>query len=190
MLRRYRLALGLWLCAVAMMFVALISAYFVRGGVPNFEITSGTYSSQWEPFPLPVSLLILNSCVLVAASVALELGRRSALQAAQPAQSSFPIWIWAAMLLSLAFVAGQARAWQALRSSGHSIASGAHAAFFYVITGTHAVQIMVLVLVLFWIAAHTRWPAMRRCIVVDLTAWYLHAMTAMWIVLLCVLLWI
>jgi heme/copper-type cytochrome/quinol oxidase subunit 3 len=194
MLRRYRLALGLWLCAVAMVFVAFISAYVVRGGVPNYELATGTYSTQWEPPFLPVSLLILNSCVLLAASGALELARRKACRAIQTEVAtgpSLPIWVLAAALLSAAFVAGQARAWQILRGSGHTIASGARAAFFYVTSGAHGIQIVALVLLLFWIVGRqTRWQATRKFIAVDLSAWYLHAMNALWILLFCVLLWV
>ena len=191
MLRRYRLALGLWLCAVAMVFIAFISAYFVRGGVPNYEAATGTYSMQWEPPFLPVSLLVLNTCVLLAAALALEFARRSVRRAVpDAAYVAFPIWLWASLLLSLGFLAGQARVWEMLRSNGHTIGSGARAAFAFVVTGAHAAQIAGLALVVFWIAARQRrWQPMQRYIAADLAAWYLHAMAVLWIALLCVLVW-
>src|SRR5581483_11392993 len=64
----------------------------------------------------------------------------------------------------------------------------ARVAFFYLLTGAHAVQIVMGVLVLIWIIARqTRWTAMGQYIAVDLSTLYFAAMTVLWTFLFCFL---
>ena len=76
MLRRYRLALALWLSAVAMVLVAFSSAYIVREGIPTYETGTGAYSTHWESLNAPISLLLLNCLLLAGASLGMEVARR------------------------------------------------------------------------------------------------------------------
>src|SRR3954470_740752 len=76
-LRRYRLALALWIASIVMLFVGFSSAYVVRRGIPTYETVTGAYSATWEPLPLPIGLLIINTLLLIAASGSIELARRS-----------------------------------------------------------------------------------------------------------------
>lgn len=190
MLRRYRLALGLWICGVVMLFVAFISASIVRRGIPSYENGAGAYSTQWESLPLPMPLLIIDSCILIIACLALELARRrsaaACLREAVPQNLSW--WIYSAIALSLAFLAGQAMGWRLLQAHGLLISTNARVSFFYLLTGVHAVQTAIGLLALVWIVARQpNWTASRRYIVVDLATWYFSAMTTLWIVLFCFL---
>ena len=51
---------------------------------------------------------------------------------------SFNRWWTAATVLGVVFLAGQGVAWRQLRAAGLFIASSPSAAFFYVLTATHA----------------------------------------------------
>lgn len=191
LLRRYRLGLGLCVCAIAMLFVGLTSAYVVRRGIPTFDPASGAYSTAWEPLHLPLALLFVNTLLLSAASVTLEFARRTARVAYRVPKQKIHANLWTVLSLVLlaGFIAGQAGAWQQLRARGEFLASGARTAFFYVLTGTHAAHAIIGLLLVAWIALLGRTQSIsRRYIATDLTAWYLHSMTALWIYLLVFLL--
>ena len=190
MLRRYRLALGLWVCGVVMVFVAFISASIVRRGIPAYEAGAGAYSTQWESLPLPIPLLVLDTCILILGCLSLELARRrSGVASSQPlVRQGMSPWIYSATALGVAFLAGQAMVWRLLQAHGLVMSTSARVAFLYLLTGTHAIQIVIGVLVLIWIVARqTKWTAAGRYIAVDLATWYFSAMAALWIVLFCFL---
>ena len=184
-LRRYRLALALWIASIAMLFVGFSSAYVVRRGIPTYETATGAYSATWEPLPLPLALLIINTVLLIAASGSIELARRST--AVVPYRTNFGVrsdllWINLTLLLAAGFLVGQGFAWLALRANGRFMTTGARSAFFYVLTGTHALHCILGVLAVGWIAIRYRqWSAHKRGMAVDLTAWYLHSMTVLWL---------
>jgi cytochrome c oxidase subunit III len=94
------------------------------------------------------------------------------------------MWIPVTLLLGLGFLAGQGFVWITLRSDGHFMTTGARSAFFYVLTGTHALHSILGILAVTWIAIRYRqWPAYKRYLGIDLTAWYLHSMTVLWVYL-------
>jgi len=74
-----------------------------------------------------------------------------------------------------------------MAASGQLLSTGARSAFFYVLTGTHALHVLVGVLAVLVIAVF-RAPAPPGRLAVDLAAWYLHSMTLLWIYLVCFLL--
>jgi cytochrome c oxidase subunit III len=186
-LRRYRLALALWVASIAMLFVGFSSAYIVRRGIPTYETATGAYSAMWEPLRLPLRLLIVNTLILIAASVAIDMARRGSRADSDSDIQNPPInpsWMWIrlTLLLGLGFLAGQGFVWIALRSDGHLMTSGARSAFFYVLTGTHALHSIMGMLAVAWIAIrYPQWSKDKRYLAVDLTAWYLHSMTALWL---------
>src|SRR5512142_1959150 len=81
-LRRYRLGLAVGLAAVVMLFISFTSAYIVRQGVGTWDPKSGAYVTDWQPLNLPMALLIVNTCVLLASSFTIEKARRRAIQQA------------------------------------------------------------------------------------------------------------
>lgn len=192
LLRRYRLGLALVVAAVGMLFVGFSSAYVVRRGVPTYDAGTGAYSTSWEPLKLPVALLVLNTCLLIAASVALEAARRRqrvGVLKDEESNRGVGLWLSAAVLLGTGFVLGQGIAWRLLSSTGQLLTTGARAAFFYVLTGTHAVHAVVGILAVLAISVlRTRQSSIGRYLAVDLTAWYAHSMSLLWVCLLCFLL--
>ncbi len=199
-LRRYRLGLMVGLAAVVMLFVSFTSAYIVRQGLGNYDTVSKAYVTDWKPLKLPMGLLILNTCLLLASSFTIEKARRAAFAEAAIApitelpgiakdqQRGFP-WLPVTVVLGLGFLAGQLMAWRELGLRGFYIASGPSSSFFYVLTGMHGIHLLGGVLALFYalaVAFRSR-PLERRRIVVDVTAWYWHFMALLWLYIFALL---
>lgn len=122
-----RLGVWMFLATVTMLFAAFASAYIVR--------RSG---SDWVPIGLP-TVLWLNTMALLGSSLALEAGswmgsRRQWRRASAVLGSAFA--------LGLAFLAGQVLAWQELMAAGVYMPASPHSAFFYLLTGVHAVHLV------------------------------------------------
>ena len=175
---------GIWvgLAAITMTFAAFTSALVVRQGtVPLVPIT------------LP-PVLYLNTLVILASSVTLELARRRIAafkgglknksdQGAAPA-----LWLYITLLLCLVFVAGQTFAWVQLKSQGFGLATNISYSFFYVLTVAHALHVFGGLGGLVRVIVKLNKSVLRRS-TLDATARYWHFMGALWVYLL-VLLWI
>src|SRR5437879_8295556 len=74
-LRRARLGLLVALIPVLMLFVSFTSAYVVRQGLPTLDPRTNNLIRDWIPVALP-RLLLLNTFVLLASSVSMEVARR------------------------------------------------------------------------------------------------------------------
>lgn len=133
--RELTLQLGVWmfLATVTMLFAAFTSAYIVRGA-----------GSDWHPFVLP-PVLWLNTGLLAASSLALELGRRSANRARWRGARAGLVW---AMLFGCGFLVGQVVGWRQLAAQGIYVPTSPHSSFFYMLTGVHALHLCAGLLVL------------------------------------------
>ena len=186
-LRRYRLGLALFLASTGMLFVGFSSAYVVRRGIPTYDAASGAYSLTWEPLQLPVRLLLLNTVLLLAASFAAEAARKSTRTTLPARRGGKDVdrtsgWMYVSAGLAASFLVGQINAWQRLRADGYLVTSGAHTAFFYVITAAHGLHALLGVTAAGWIALRARlWSTMTRYVATDLATWYLHSMLVLWI---------
>src|SRR6266536_4522368 len=90
-LRRARLGLICAIATVCMVFISLTSAYVFRRGLPTFDGTVNDYVRDWGGVDLPLTLLAINTALLLASSLTLELARRQAArQAALAPVSSIP----------------------------------------------------------------------------------------------------
>jgi len=122
-----RLGVWMFLATVTMLFAAFASAYIVR--------RSG---SDWVPISLP-TVLWTNTMALLGSSLSLEtaswMGSRRQWRRAGAALS----WAFA---LGLAFLAGQVMAWQDLMAAGVYMPASPHSAFFYLLTGVHALHLV------------------------------------------------
>src|SRR5579871_6128659 len=74
-LRRARLGLICGIATVCMVFVSLTSAYIFRRGLPTFDGTANSYVRDWGNVDLPWTLLGINTVILLASSVTMELAR-------------------------------------------------------------------------------------------------------------------
>jgi cytochrome c oxidase subunit 3 len=127
--------------AIGMSFAAFTSAMIVRQDS----------STDWQHFQLP-HVLYLNTLILLASSVTLELSRQriaaipaAARNAAGPAKTLLANgieWLYLTAALGLVFVLGQLLAWRNLAAQGLFLATNPSSSFFYVFTALHAVHLL------------------------------------------------
>jgi cytochrome c oxidase subunit III len=171
-------AIWVVLFAVTMMFAAFTSALFVRKGG----------SLDWQTFALPW-VLYVNSLVLIASSVTLEIARRRITtfmgglrtEAEKPAR-----WLYITLFLGLVFVAGQYVAWLQLRAQGLYLATNPSSSFFYLLTAVHAIHVLGGLGGLMYVISKLNKSVLQRNQLVA-TARYWHFMGVLWLYLLAVL---
>jgi cytochrome c oxidase subunit 3 len=191
--RRARLGLLVGLVGVLMIFISFTSAYLVRQGLPTLDPRTNTLVHDWFPVPLP-GLLLINTLILLVSSGTMELARRqvrpnaSARGVRLDREWEIP-WLALTVLLGLSFLVGQWTVWQRLTAGGFYISANPSSSFVYLLTGTHAVHLFggILALLAAGGAALLRRPMESRAVVVDVTGWYWHFMTVLWVYILCVL---
>jgi len=152
-----RTLLAAIVATVVMLFTGFAASYLERS-------TSG---EVWRKIELP-GVLIANTVVLVLSSVALERARRRNGRG-----------ISAAAALGVLFLVGQAWSWLSLRDAGVFVGTNAHASFFYILTGLHAVHLAGGIVALM--------VSTRRFHVLPFAAMYWHVMGGVWLYILLVL---
>jgi len=164
------------LTGIVMLFAAFTSALVVRKGM----------SFDWVLFRVP-RVLWLNTFLLMASSVTLELSRRSL---GAGAAKEFVRWLSATVVLGLGFLGGQLIAWRELAARGIYLATNPGSSFFYVLTATHGIHLLGGVVALAYVFLRARRIAFggARRTPVDVTAIYWHFMDALWIYVFFVLL--
>jgi cytochrome c oxidase subunit III len=170
--------IGLWvfLAVVTSLFGLFISAYGMRMDV-----------GDWRPLVLP-RLLWLNTGMLVLSSVAFQRTRGAA---ARGDTKGVKTGLAASGLLAFGFVVGQFVAWQDLTAAGQTPWVNAANAFFYLLTGLHALHVLGGLVV--WCRTSLRlWrPGIRLADVrlsVELCTVYWHYLLLVWLVLFGLLL--
>ncbi|MBI2679569.1 MAG: cytochrome c oxidase subunit 3 [Candidatus Solibacter usitatus] len=160
------------LAASVMLIAAFTSAFVVRRGL----------SDDWVTMPLP-RILWVNTAVLLASSVALELARRALKSGRRTAFNRF--WT-AGTVLGLVFLAGQYAAWQQLYRAGIYIATNPSSSFFFLLTCVHAVHLIGGIGALGYVniqALRLRLGPGKRT-AVDVCAVFWHFLDGMWVYLL------
>jgi cytochrome c oxidase subunit III len=165
-------ALFVLLAASTMVFAAFTSAFVVRRGL----------SDDWVSTPKP-PILFVNTIVLLASSIVLEIARRS-LRSGE--RSRFNAWWSAGTLLGILFLVGQAMAWRELKAAGVFVASNPSSSFFYVLTASHAFHLLGGITALIYVAVQalrlSLGPAKRTAI--DVSAVFWHFLDGLWIYLM------
>jgi len=198
-LRRARLGLGVGVLGIVMVFVSFTSAYIVRQGLPTLDPRTNTLVHDWFPLPLP-ALLFFNTGLLLISSVTMELARRQVARSTTPTRAA-PIpnvfagregtilWLALTAVLGLSFLKGQWTVWREMEASGFYVASSPSSSFVYLLTGTHGVHLLGGIFALLAAGATVVFqrPAESRVVVLDVTAWYWHFMTLLWVYILCLL---
>lgn len=171
----YRTGMWMALAAIVMLFAAFTSAMVVRKGLSN----------DWTATALP-HILYVNTLMLVAASVTLERARRSLAAAPRLNRGGFALWLYATVVLGLAFVAGQLMAWRELASRGVYLSTNPASSFFYLLTAAHGVHLLGGLVALAYLALKARSIArgLKKRTAVDVTAIYWHFMDGLWIYIL------
>ncbi len=178
-MRKDTAKLGIWIAlgSISMLFAAFTSAYIVRSA-----------GEDWVPLAVPW-LLWVNTVVIVASSVTLELARR-AFENSRPL--GFRKWLLVTAALGVMFLVGQVMAWGQLAAQGIYLQSHPHSSFFYVLTGVHAAHLFAGVIVLLYVLS----LAMRYRLIPGessapaICATYWHFVGGIWLYLLVVLFYI
>ena len=170
---------GIWvgLAAIGMSFAALTSALLVRQG-----------STDWQHFALP-RILYLNTVLLLASSVTLEVARRriALFMGGRSRQVAVPLgWLSTTLALGLFFVAGQYAAWLQLRSQGLYLPTNPSSSFFYLFTAVHLLHVLGGLGGLLSVAGKLKRLTLRRS-TLDATSRYWHFMGILWMYLLFIL---
>lgn len=182
---------------IVVLFVSFTAVYLIRRGFVSLDVSDATYIRTWVPVPLPWFLLLANTAVLIASSVTIDLARRAITREAAlaPVQSipgvslgderHFP-WLALTSVLGVMFLAGQLLLWRQLSARGFHLAGGTSSSFIYILTAMHGLHLAggVLALISANVAAVMNRPVETRRIVVDISSWYWHCMTGLWVYIL------
>jgi cytochrome c oxidase subunit III len=191
-------SLGMWfgLASISMFFIGLTSSYVVRQGL----------DPTWRAIALP-DLLLINTVVLLASSVSMELARRALRPgrmaggenaAAVPDTGRLKLWLMVTLLLGLVFLGGQVEAWRQLSAKGIYLGTNPHGSFLYVLTALHGLHLLGGVLALSYVVLGVGRRAgfpmgadfdspRRRDRWVEVTALYWHFMDGLWVYLFVLL---
>jgi cytochrome c oxidase subunit 3 len=165
-----KVALMFFLAVVTVMFGLFITAYFVR-----MEL------DDWRPMPESL-LLWLNTGLLFLSSFTLQ-WTHNALKKDQV--KKFKIGLFLGALLTVGFVYGQLTVWGQMQAEGYFLYSNPANAFFYVLTGIHALHILgglfvwLKIGVKFWSGAEHE----ELRLSVELCATYWHFLLLIWLIL-------
>jgi cytochrome c oxidase subunit 3 len=180
---------GVWVgvATISMSFAAYTSAMVVRQGA----------SGDWLHFRLP-SILYLNTLLILASSVTLELARRnhahgpiepdSDVLALPGPVSRTTTWISVTLGLGLLFLLGQVMAWRQLAAQGLFLATNPSSAFFYILTGLHGLHLLGGLCGLLYVRHRLRrGPAVEAGPALGAGVLYWHFMAVLWVYLLLLL---
>lgn len=172
--RRFSTAIVLLLASILMFFMAMSVAFVVlRYNNPS-----------WTPLQLP-RILWLNTGILLASSLTLELARRRL--------SHTDLWgfrrFWrVTTLLGVLFVIGQLIAWWRLVLAGVYVSSNQASSFFYIFTAAHGLHLLGGIVALLYVALRKFEKAkISRQTATQITGYYWHFVDGLWVFLLALL---
>jgi cytochrome c oxidase subunit 3 len=171
--RRYTTAITLVLVSILMFFMGLVSAFIVL-----------RVEKEWVPVHLP-PILWVNTVILLASSVTIELARR---RLGNGDLAGFPVFWRITTALGALFLVGQLVAWRQLILQGVYVASNQASSFFYIFTALHGVHLLggigALLYVLFRKFENAK---VSRSTAAEIVSYYWHFMDGLWIFLLALL---
>jgi cytochrome c oxidase subunit 3 len=174
----YRVTLWILIAAIFMMFAAMIASYIML-----------SQGETWPPLETP-RLLWLSTGLILVSSLTFEAARRS-LKAG--GDRVYVRWLVLTLLFGLGFLASQVLAWRELVAQGVYLATNNHSSFFYLLTGAHAVHLVVGILGLGYLLLRTRRrraekdAELKRRAAVGVVSVYWHFMDGLWILLFSLL---
>jgi len=170
-----KLGLFIFLAVVTSLFALFISAYAMRMKL-----------GDWRPLPDP-DLLWLNTGALVLSSIALQWAH---VAAKREQVDHVRNGLLAGGFFAFVFIGGQLLAWQQLGDAGYYAHSNPANAFFYLITGLHALHLLggVVAWSMTTIKLLGGTEVARVRLSVELCAVYWHFLLVVWLILFGLLL--
>jgi cytochrome c oxidase subunit 3 len=165
--------------------------------VVTFTVLTGVYilravgADKWETFRVPFASWI-GTAALLCSSLTVELVRRSL---KRHELAAYRRWTLATLGFGLAFLGSQFAAWRELAAQGLYLATNPHSSFFYLLTATHALHLLVGLVALAYLFAkrepqqEDRTSARNRAAMTDAVAIYWHLMGVLWGYLFVLLFW-
>jgi cytochrome c oxidase subunit 3 len=171
--RAYVTGMVIALSGILMFFMALVSAYIVRKGMPN---------SAWVELNVP-RILWLNTFLLIASSFTLTRARGRFLA---NDQAGFRHSWGVTTILGVFFLIGQVIAWRQLAAAGLFLSTNPASSFFYVFTAAHGLHLLGGVCALLWIAFR---PTHKLTLgtASEIVSMYWHFMDGLWVFLFLLL---
>ncbi len=180
---RYRIGVMAGIASILMMFLALVSAYIIRAGLPG--------STDWKPIPLPVFAWV-STVLIVLSSVTIAFARRAQ---AKQLEKAYRSWLLVTLALGLCFIGSQLLTWRQFVAQGVYMSSNPHSSFFYVLTGLHGLHLLGGILALTYLIAFTGREQKksfasvegRRRSLTEVVGLYWHFMDGLWVFLFLLL---
>lgn len=182
-----RFALWLGIASMTMMFAGFTSAYIVKKAD----------TSDWANFPIP-SIFFISTVLILLSSLTMHLSRRSF---NKDDVIGYRKYLLLTLILGTGFLVSQIIGWRQLVDEGILLQTQVSGAFFYVISGTHALHVLggivILLISLFRINRKIKDPVYDltmavspiRKFRVDLVNTYWHFVDVLWIYLFLFLLY-
>lgn len=184
-----------FLATVSILFIGLTACFLLLRNGNKWD----PYTNSWvhlAPITIPKQLLLLNTGILLLSSLLLERARRRAhleavvvpathIPGIVPIAESARRWVFAALGLGIVFLAGQWKAWRWLEARDLLGRSGPVSSFVFLLTGAHAVHLLGGIAVLLYACfVAGRDSLFRRSLTIDVTTWYWHFMSLLWVYIL------
>lgn len=169
-----KVGLGVFLAVAGCLFSLMIAAYFMRMDSPD-----------WRTLPMP-AILWFNTLALVASSVAIQMAQFAA---SRGQHERLRGWLAVSGILAATFLLGQIVAWSELVASGLYASDNPAYAFFYLLTGVHALHLIggLVALVRTTVNAWKLPLSVALKTNVELCAIYWHFLLFVWLLLLAML---
>jgi cytochrome c oxidase subunit 3 len=198
-LRRARLGLAVGLVPVITLFLSFTVVHAIRQGWILRDPGSAVIGAAFPNY-LPWTLFGVNTLILLLSSFTIERARRDITrQAALAPVKNIPgvslgdermlPWLEITAGLGLLFLAGQYWAWQQLQARGVYLATTSGSSVVYLVTGMHAFHLVGGLGAIFYAIAYAVLgkPVEAQRILVDVSAWFWHFLTALWVYVLALL---
>ena len=169
-----RVALNFFLVIASVVFSLFTVSYFIRMELPD-----------WQPLSEPAQLWF-NTALLVLSSVCFQWARNAS-NSEQP-KNLVPAFIGGG-IFAILFVAGQLMTWENLQAGGYYLTSNPANAFYYLMTGVHAVHLLGGL----WVWSKCSFRLLSGAedknvqLSIELCTVYWHFLLVVWLVLFAVL---
>jgi len=164
--------LTIFLAVALCLFSLMSAAFFMR-----------MESTDWQSPPLP-RILWFNTAVLIASSIALQFAQSAAKgRAFVPMRKALA----AGGAMSVLFLLGQLWAWRELVAGGFYASQNPANAFFFLLTGAHALHLAGGLFALFRSLARSSGADEATAETVELCALYWHFLLGVWLLLFALL---
>lgn len=131
---------------LGMLAFVVTEVMFFAGLISAFLIVRSRAITPWPPVDqprLPIEATALNTLVLVLSGVAVFVAWHEFTRRGRSLR-----WLVAGVALGAVFVSVQGAEWLTLLREGLTLTTSAHASFFYVIVGAHALHVVAALIVL------------------------------------------